>query len=146
MVYDAHDNSHKLGAKGTISARWNGLYDYYTSITLTQQGSSTAQKLAEKVNGKDVLSVTGVKVSEGSTVLTLESSYLNGLPVGNHTLTFHYSDGGYAESTLRISKDKEKRKADETNPKTGDPVLLAAAAMTLSASTLTLAYAKRKKH
>lgn len=136
ISYDAHDNAHVKGDSGNVVARCNGLFAYYTKVTITAPGSSTAQKLAEKVNGQDT-TVSGVKISEGSTVLTLKSSYLNTLNKGTYTLTFHFADGGSAAATLLIAE--KPYVADKTNPKTGDPI--AAAVLTLFGSVTLLSVA-----
>lgn len=134
--YETHDNSHHLNTSGKIMAKCNGLYDHYTTITLTLQGTTGEKTLAAKIDGKDIVYASGIRVSEGSTILTLDDSYLNTLPVGEHTLTFSYDDGGKATGILKITQTVYT--ADTTNPKTGDPVLLAAAVMQISAMMLVL--------
>lgn len=117
IEYKTHDNVHVKGESGEIEARCNGLFDYYTSVTLTPAKSTKAQLLAEKKNGEDI-TISDVKISEGSTVLTMKSKYLNTLDTGTYTLTFRFADGGAASAALQI---KQKASVpDITNPKTGD--------------------------
>lgn len=144
LQYEDHDNSHKLGKSGSLVAHCNGLFDYYTKVTIKASGSSTAKTLAEKVDGKDV-TVSGVKISSGSTVLALESSYLNTLSAGKYILTFHYVDGGMAEDVLHIAE--KAGVADPTNPKTGDPVGVLMMVMCGSGTLLAATwYLGKKRH
>jgi len=53
-------------------------------------------------------------VAEGSTVVTLKSSLLQGLALGKHTITLKFTDGE-AEGSFTTSAP-----ADDSNPKTGD--------------------------
>lgn len=142
ITFDDHDNSHVKGESGKIVARCNGLFDYYTKVTITEADSEEAVKIAKKADGEDI-TVSGVKISEGSTVLTLESKYLNALDAGTYLLTFHYADGASAEAPLQIIK--KAGTADPTNPKTGDPVAAAFAAMAASAGMLAAVWTADKR-
>lgn len=142
LQFDEHDNTHVKGKSGSLVVRCNGLYDYYTLVTITPHGSSKAYKLAEKENGKDI-TVSGVKIREGSTVLTMESSYLNSLSTGSYTVTFHYADGATVAKDMKILKNTYR--ADHTNPKTGDPSAAAFVMMLGSVSLLAAAWPFGKK-
>lgn len=139
--FEAHENTHVVGKSGSLTAHCNGLFDYYTKITLTGPGSGAVRKLAEKTEGKDV-TASGVEVSKGSTVLKLKSSYLNDLSEGTYTLTFHYADGGKAAESLKITK--QAGEADPTNPKTGDPIAAVLFAMCSSVTLVVAAWYAQK--
>ena len=143
ITYDAHDNSHTYGDSESVTARCNGLYEYYTLVTITPPGSTTAQKLAEKVDGKDV-TVNGVTISKGSTVLTMSNTYLNYLDAGTYTLTFHYADEGAATAYLQVTQQSSE--ADTSNPKTGDPFVPVFWSMILSAMLLTGVWMHKQKN
>lgn len=144
IVFDSHNNSHRLNSGKNIVVRCNGLYEYYTGIYLIRQGSSTETLLASRENGRDVLHVSGIGVSRSSTALTLTNSYLNTLPTGTHTLRFYYNDGSYAESKIHVNNIIHV--ADKTNPKTGDSSLIAAPVLFFSfAGLAVLTVNKRKK-
>lgn len=142
ITFDDHDNSHVIGESGKLVARCNGLFDYYSKVTVTEPDGGETTKLAKKDDGEDI-TVSGVKISEGSTVLTLESRYLNTLDAGTYTLTFHYADGGSAQAPVQITK--KAGTADPSNPKTGDPAVLAFAVMAASAAVLTAVCSVGKK-
>lgn len=143
VIYADHDNTHLKGSSDKISAICNGLYAYYSAITITPPNSSTATKLAEKVNGSDVVYFPGVTVWESGTVLTMDSTYLNTLSMGDYTLTFHYADGGYAAGILRVVPNASV--ADDSNPKTGDWILLPTAMMIVCMAVIILTIPVRKK-
>ena len=64
-----------------------------------------------RVDGKAVLS-KHYTYKEGSTIVTLKSSYLEGLSLGNHTITFRYEDGD-TSATFTVQKEA-------VTPSTGD--------------------------
>ena len=68
-----------------------------------------------KYNGTQVdgmtIDASNLIVKEGSTILTLKSSYLETLPVGKHTLRMTYTDG-YGETTFTV--------VDNNKPSTGN--------------------------
>ncbi len=99
-------------------------------------------------------------VSEGSTVVTLHSDYLNTLAVGEHTLTAHFTDGvAMAKFTVESAATEpadptepsepaaptEPAKPDPSNPKTGsmELALLSALLLTSAGGMICLT---RKKH
>lgn len=143
MQFDDHDNTHVRGESEILVARCNGLFDYYTKVTLTSAGSSEVQKLAEKTGGEDI-TVSGVTISSGSTVLTLKSTYLNTLDTGTYTLTFHYADGGQISKPLQITK--QAGTPDHTNPKTGDFIGYAFVMLATSATLLVTMWIYERNH
>lgn len=143
ISYTDHKNTHQLGSQGQIQAHCNGLYSYYTSITLTREGTSTPILLAKKAAEGSIYGSSGIRVENGSTILTLNATYLNALAEGSHTLTFHYNDGASTQSTLRIYKSQSAAQADPSNPKTGDSVILPATTLLVSGCLLVALLKKR---
>ena len=81
------------------------------------------------------VSVDGKRLSDSSYgakngVITLKSTYLNTLKVGEHTVTIHFDDGR-AEGTFQVLDA-----SDDTNPATGDNIHLWAAALFVSLTGL----------
>ena len=147
-----HASGHTLGTSGTLISECNGLYNHYTVIELVLEGAEAKSLvLATKVGMKDVVTASGIKVELGSTKLTLDSSYLNTLPAGLHTLKFHYDDGAAVELPLKIQQaatgttTQTAAKADPTNPKTGDPMMGILLIMMGSAIGLTAVCAGKRK-
>ena len=94
-----------------------------TGYELTVRASGELSKLVEiRVDGK-VVEPKFYKLTSGSTIATLSSSYLNTLSAGTHTLRYVYTDG-YAETTFNIVKIN--------NPQTGDNILMYVAISSLS--------------
>ncbi len=99
-------------------------------------------------------------VSEGSTVITLHSDYLDTLAVGEHTLTAHFTDGvAMAKFTVESAATEpadptepsepaaptEPAKPDPSNPQTGsmELALLSALLLTSAAGMICLTRKKR---
>ena len=57
-----------------------------------------------KVDGEVLNEDVDFSLTEGSTIITLFGSYLNGLTNGTHTFEAHFWDGNFAELTVTISK------------------------------------------
>lgn len=82
---------------------------------LTVRASGELSKFVElRVDG-NVVDPKHYTKKEGSTIVTLNESYLSTLSVGNHTLTFIYTDGSTSTNFI-ITK--------VNNPETGDNILL----------------------
>lgn len=100
----------------------------------------------------------------GSTIIVLNKDYVDTLAVGEHRLKVAFADGGEAETTFTIAKkaennnnnenntpskpeDKEEMKDNESNPKTGDNIMLyvAIASMSIIGLVATTIVAKKKK-
>ena len=82
---------------------------------LTVRASGELSKFVElRVDG-NVVDPKYYNKKDGSTIVTLNKSYLSTLSVGNHTLTFIYTDGS-ASTNFTITK--------VNNPETGDNILL----------------------
>lgn len=145
LGFQNYDNSYQQGNTETIVAECNGLFDHFVTITLTLQNSGEAKLLASRVDGNVVKHATGVNVEKGSTKLTLENSYLNTLPAGDHTLTFTYDDAGYKTGTLKVVKEASAAVVDPTNPKTGDNIFLFWNSMLLTGCALAAFFIVSKK-
>ena len=93
------------GDKTTLKFKCEGALDKLTKVL---------------VNGKEIKE-SDRELSEGSTVLTLNNTYLNSLDAGEYTLTFVYSDGE-GSTTFKVVN----------NPKTGDNIMIYASLFGLS--------------
>ena len=93
------------------------------AISITADGN--LNKLTGIMVDGILISSENYDLENGSTVLTLKSSYLDTLSVGNHTLEFVYSDGS-VETLFAVSNAKDKVLASNQNtinPQTGDNVM-----------------------
>lgn len=93
------------------------------AISITADGN--LNKLTGIMVDGILISSENYDLENGSTVLTLKSSYLDTLSVGNHTLEFVYSDGS-VETLFAVSNAKDKVLASNKNtinPQTGDNVM-----------------------
>ena len=108
----------------------------------------------------------------GSTIIVLNKDYVDTLAVGEHTLKVAFADGGEAETTFTIARkvednnnnednnennnenntpskpeNKEEMKDNDSNPKTGDNIMLYVAIASISIIGLgaTTIVAKKKK-
>ena len=93
------------------------------AISITADGN--LNKLIGIMVDGILISSENYDLENGSTVLTLKSSYLDTLSVGNHTLEFVYSDGS-VETLFAVSNAKDKVLASNKNtinPQTGDNVM-----------------------
>ena len=133
--------------KAVITAGANGSWQKGTKDGLTFT-SNAAYKHFQKVqvDGKD-LDASNYTVKEGSTIVTLKTSYLETLSVGKHTLAI-VSETGTATTEFTI---KAAAVTDDTqSPQTGDDsnialwiaVLLAAG----TALTGTAVYSRKRKY
>lgn len=133
--------------KAVITAGANGTWQKGTKDGLSFT-SNAAYKHFQKVqvDGKD-LDVSNYTVKEGSTIVTLKTSYLETLSVGKHTLAI-VSETGTATTEFTV---KAAAVTDDTqSPQTGDDsnialwiaVLLAAG----TALTGTAVYSRKRKY
>lgn len=125
------NGSWQKGTKDGLSFTSNAAYKYFQKV---------------QVDGKD-LDVSNYTVKEGSTIVTLKTSYLETLSVGKHTLAI-VSETGTATTEFTI---KAAAVTDDTqSPQTGDDsnialwiaVLLAAG----TALTGTAVYSRKRKY
>ena len=91
---------------GTLTIRANGDFSKFTGI---------------KVDGVLIDAKNYTAVS-GSTVVTLDADYLKTLSVGNHSITFVYTDGECSTNFEVKNELTDTQKTDETakSPQTGD--------------------------
>ena len=142
--------------KVIITAGANGSWQKGTKDGLTFT-SNAAYKHFQKVqvDGKD-LDASNYTVKEGSTIVTLKTSYLETLSVGKHTLAI-VSETGTATTEFTIKAAASANDRDPANPngeatesvQTGDNtnMMLWIVMLFVSASILGIAvYEKRKKH
>jgi hypothetical protein len=78
------------------------------------------------VDGKEI-SKDKYKISKGSTIITLNSDYLNSLSLGNHLLTAEI-DGHQVDADFTLNYKK--------NPKTGDTIIISIIVLLISISIL----------
>ena len=142
--------------KVIITAGTNGSWQKGTKDGLTFT-SNAAYKHFQKVqvDGKD-LDASNYTVKEGSTIVTLKTSYLETLSVGKHTLAI-VSETGTATTEFTIKAAASANDRNPANPngeatesvQTGDNtnIMLWIVMLFVSASILGIAvYEKRKKH
>lgn len=142
--------------KVIITAGANGSWQKGTKDGLTFT-SNAAYKHFQKVqvDGKD-LDASNYTVKEGSTIVTLKTSYLETLSVGKHTLAI-VSETGTATTEFTIKAAASANDRNPANPngeatesvQTGDNtnMMLWIVMLFVSASILGIAvYEKRKKH
>ena len=142
--------------KVIITAGANGSWQKGTKDGLTFT-SNAAYKHFQKVqvDGKD-LDASNYTVKEGSTIVTLKTSYLETLSVGKHTLAI-VSETGTATTEFTIKAAASANDRNPANPngeatesvQTGDNtnIMLWIVMLFVSASILGIAvYEKRKKH
>ena len=86
------------------------------------------------VDGKKI-SKDKYKISKGSTIITLNSDYLNSLSLGNHVLTAEI-DGHQVDADFTLNYKK--------NPKTGDNIIIYAVILILAAVILYVVKRKNK--
>lgn len=116
------------------------------AISITADGN--LNKLTEIMVDGILISSENYDLENGSTVLTLKSSYLDTLSVGNHTLEFVYSDGS-VETLFAVSNAKDKVLASNKNtinPQTGDNIIFYIAMLGLSLIGLVGAGLYTRKH
>ena len=118
------------------------------AISITADGN--LNKLTGIMVDGILISSENYDLENGSTVLTLKSSYLDTLSVGNHTLEFVYSDGS-VETLFAVSNAKDKVLASNKNtinPQTGDNVMCYISMLGLSVIVITGIgfYVKKKRY
>ena len=103
----------------------------------------------KKVYVDDILVDGANYTSEsGSTIITFSKEYIDTLAIGQHTLKVAFTDGGEAKATFTIARqfeennnnenvslnteNKEEMKDNDSNPKTGDNVMLYIAIVSMS--------------
>ena len=115
-----------------------------------------------EIDNGNIIDSSNYILESGSTILTLKSSFLEEMSVGNHTITFRYNDGERVSASLNIvenntitpnendeESDLPPNNIDENNtnnPKTGDNILVYISIFDLSIIGLagTGLYIKRK--
>ena len=142
--------------KVTITAGANGTWQKGTKDGLSfTSNAAFAHFLKVQVDGKD-LDASNYTVKEGSTIVTLKTSYLETLSVGKHTLAI-VSETGTATTEFTIKAAASANDRNPANPngeatesvQTGDNtnMMLWIVMLFVSASILGIAvYEKRKKH
>ena len=83
---------------------------------------------------------TNYSLDKGSVIITLKPSYLNTLKNGEHTVKAVFSDGGEAETVLRIVNESTD------SPSTGDNTMLMPVWVILILSMMSAAYFFMKGH
>ena len=142
--------------KVIITAGANGTWQKGTKDGLSfTSNAAFAHFLKVQVDGKD-LDASNYTVKEGSTIVTLKTSYLETLSVGKHTLAI-VSETGTATTEFTIKAAASANDRNPANPngeatesvQTGDNtnMMLWIVMLFVSASILGIAvYEKRKKH
>ena len=90
------------------------------------------------IDGKEI-NKDNYTVKSGSTIVTLKKEFLSTLNEGEHVLTFVYEDGKVS-TTFKLAKkeepSKEKNDETDTNPQTGDAIMIFVGLMCVSIITL----------
>lgn len=71
------------------------------------------------MNGKELILNEDYFLEEGSTIVTIEGSYMAKLPSGDYNLLAKYSDGAEFATVLRITEDAENTDISTLVPNTG---------------------------
>lgn len=109
-ILDGANQTYKIDSASDLVIKANGELSKLTGI---------------KVDG-DLIDEENYTLENGSTILTLKSSYLNTLSVGEHSLTFVYNDGS-VDTTFTISNPTSTTTDtinNTNNPQTGDSIML----------------------
>ena len=135
-IYDA---AHFRGYDPDMVITCNGFFGSVQKIWITGKDNYTMLVFEKGV------AVNGFKVEEGSTVVTVSKTYLNNLKVGDYEISFQYLDGQTKTETFKVRDVSSNAVADDTNPKTGDSIMLAVATMTVSAAALFVLLADKRR-
>ena len=116
-----------------------------TSGLVVRSDAPFAKFVGVKVDGKTI-AATNYTAEEGSTIVTLNSAYLETLETGKHTIEIVSTDGS-ASTNFAVKANSQP--ADPTDPQTGDGsmiylwmLILAISAAGLSAMTV---YSRKRK-
>ena len=93
----------------------NATYDSKNSLSFTINAPYSLFEDGGKVYVDDK-EITDYTSKEGSTIITLNKTFLDTLEVGNHTIKVEFTNGAYATGEFTINEKKN-------NPKTGDSII-----------------------
>jgi len=113
----------------TVVEGANGTYTIHKNDTYTLRADGEFGKFVNVELDGTVVDSKYYTATSGSTVITFTKAYLEGLPVGQHTVRVNFTDG-YAETTLTVARKESKKNAAETSETkdTAAPVSQSAAA------------------
>jgi len=126
----------------------------FTFVRSVNESTAFSHYTGIKVDGSSVDEKNYTAVS-GSVIVTLKSSYLDTLSVGDHTLTVLFDDGNDVDASFTVKKDTapednkkdNEQKKDEKSPATGEHSFIgiwaAMAMIALCAITLLIAMRRR---
>ena len=117
------------------SGKWSK--DTASGLTFTANGAFS-KFVSVEIDGK-VIDAKHYSAKSGSTIVTLNASYLETLPVGTHTITVVYTNGE-AEGTFTVN-------AKSVTPATGDDfdILLWISVMTMCLAAIAVLLIEQKK-
>ena len=88
---------------------------------LVQDDQTFGKFLGIKVDDdEEYLDSSKYSATKGSVRITLNSSYLESLSIGKHTVTAYFSDGASATTTFTIKERTKPSTADYVIPTTGN--------------------------
>ena len=96
-----------------------------------------------------ILNKSNYSLKSGSTILTLNASFLKTVKDGKHKVTFVYEDGEvdtYLTVKTNNNNNNNTKPKEETNPKTGDNIYSYIAMFIFSIIGLTILNRKIIKH
>ncbi len=93
--YRSVNSDYILGSANVKEIRCEGAFDQLTSVSLYKLEGTSRTLVKELTDGQEMT------LSEGSTILTFDSKYLDTLKTGKYVVVMEYGDG-YGESELTV--------------------------------------------
>ena len=139
-----------LPVEYTILEGADQTYILNSNVDIVIKASGDLSKLSKIKVDNNELNSEDYELVSGSTILTLKSSYLNTLSIGNHTIEFLYNDGSVSTTLIVKQNNNETNNTTNTttpidngevkgatenltNPKTGDNIMFYISMLVLSA-------------
>ena len=138
----------------TILEGTNQTYTLGSNKDIVIKASGDKDKItAIEIDNGNVIDPSNYERAQGSTILTLKSSFLEDTSVGEHTITFKYNDGEVstkltiAKATNSLPEEEPIPNTGTDNPQTGDNIMFYISMLGLSMLSLTgtIIYYKKKR-
>ena len=134
----------------TILEGTNQTYTLGSNKDIVIKASGDKDKItAIEIDNGNVIDPSNYELAQGSTILTLKSSFLEDTSVGEHTITFKYNDGEVSTKlTIANAANNNPTSSNATNnPQTGDNIMFYISMLGLSIIALAGAgiYLKKKR-
>lgn len=134
----------------TILEGTNQTYTLGSNKDIVIKASGDKDKItAIEIDNGNVIDPSNYELAQGSTILTLKSSFLEDTSVGEHTITFKYNDGEVSTKlTIANAANNNPTPSKTTNnPQTGDNIMFYISMLGLSIIGLAGAgiYLKKKR-